>query len=59
MKFWLNYSLGDNTLTKEFTSMDELERFLNKLCEIKQIDSIFLDGCEYSIKDKEVKKQEV
>jgi hypothetical protein len=52
MKFYLNYNLGDSSFKKVFTSMYELEIFLNKLCEIKQTSTISLDSCSYELEEK-------
>jgi len=51
MKFYLSYGLGDNSLTKEFNDIYKLQTFLEKLCEIKQTNQIFLDGCEFILNE--------
>jgi hypothetical protein len=51
MKFYLSYNIGNTSYSKEFSSMYDLEDFLNKLCEVKQVDTIYLNNCEYTIKE--------
>jgi hypothetical protein len=44
MEFILTYQIGDKSLVRKFTSPYDLERFVEKICEVKAIQS-----CSYEV----------